>query len=68
MVFYIKAKVAVKVRGISGVFNEVRSHLVHANDSRDAQNKFENRIRRDKENAAPEDVNFEYLEIATEIF
>lgn len=68
MLYYIKAKIAVRVRGISGAFNETRSHLVHANDPKEAQNKFEAKIRRDKANAAPEDINFEYTEIATEIF
>lgn len=68
MIYYIKAKISVRVRGISGAFNETCSHLVHANTPREAQDKFEAQIRRDKADAAPQDIIFEYLEVATPIF
>lgn len=67
MLFYIKAKVEVKVRGISGAFGDTKSYLVRANNIQEAKHKFESRVRAEKQHMGPDDIIFTYIEIAPEI-
>jgi hypothetical protein len=68
MLVYLKAKVVVKVRGISGGFNETISALVNGTNSvAEAKGKFEATVRRNKAHTLPDSINFEYIEVAPEI-
>lgn len=67
MLFYIEAKVHVKVAGISGPFQETYVKLVHANKVADAKIKFENHIRQVKAHAMPEKLTFEYVKLGDEL-
>ena len=65
--YYIKAKVSVKVFGISGASQEGVSRLVNATSEREAINKFEAHCRQKFAKMEPEHISYEYLEIATPI-
>ena len=67
MLFYIEAKVSVKIAGISGLFQEVYVKLVHANSINDAKSKFESHIRSIKAHTMPEKLTFEYLKLGDEL-
>lgn len=67
MLFYLKAKVSLKVTNISSPFNEIHSHLVRGNSLNEAKQKFEQHVRRGKQHVEANAINFEYIEVATEI-
>lgn len=67
MLFYIKAKVSIKVAGISGFSQEGVSRLVRGDNEIQARQKFEDHCKILFSNMEPEKVLFEYLEIAREI-
>lgn len=67
MLFYLEAKVSVKVAGISGPFQTTISYLVNANDVNAAKQKFTEQVRRDNAKAMPESVNIEFIKIAPEL-
>lgn len=67
MLFYIEAKVSVKVAGISGPFQEVFVKLVNATTLNLAKRKFENNIKELKAATMPEKITFEYLKLGDEL-
>ncbi len=67
MLFYLEAKVSVRVTGISGPFQEVITWLVNANNIIDAKEKFKAHVRSEKASALPESINFEFIKIAGEL-
>lgn len=67
MLFYIKAKILRQYAGISAPYQEVKSHLVNADNHPQAQQKFEAWCKKDKEHTLPASTQFEYLEFADEI-
>jgi hypothetical protein len=67
MLFYIKAKVSIRVAGISGPFERSHSALVNANNVTEAKQKFEVVVKRENSNMQAQSFNFEYVEIAGEI-
>ena len=67
MLFYIKAKVSIRVDGISGPFEKPSSALVNAIDKGEAKQKFENVVRLENANMQAKSFQFEYLEFAGEI-
>jgi hypothetical protein len=67
MKFYIKAKVTVRVFGISGPFEYTASYLVNDSTLEHAKLKFEDRVRWDNRTKEADSFHFEYLELASEI-
>ena len=67
MLFYIKAKVSIKVYGISGDSKEGVSKLVNANSEQEALDKFKNFCAKKFTKMEPEKISYEWLEIAGEI-
>ena len=67
MLFYIKAKVSIRVAGISGPFVRECSALPNANNVAEAKQKFETQVRNDNSNMQAQSFNFEYIEVASEI-
>ena len=67
MLYYIEAKVSVKVQGISGPFIKNTTWLVNASNLDHAKQKFEQRVAQDNADAMPEKINFEYIRLAGEI-
>jgi hypothetical protein len=67
ILFYIKAKVSITIRGISGASQEGVSRLVRSSDPTTAKQIFENYCRRFFSKLEFENMSFEYLEIAYEI-
>ena len=67
MLYYIKAEVQFRVRGISGPFNVNASNLVNASGREEARTKFEEHVKNNHRHMAFEDVKFNYLEAAEEI-
>jgi DNA transposition AAA+ family ATPase len=67
MLYYIKAKVSIKVYGISGTSQEGVSKLVNANSEKDALHKFENFCSKKFAKMEPEKLSYDWLEIAGEI-
>ena len=65
--FYIKAKITLKVAGISGPFSQIISALVHGVSTTDAQSKFEAFAKQKFAHMHAQDVQFEYIEVAGEI-
>ena len=65
--FYIKAKVTMRIFGISGPFEYTASYLVGAAGVDAAKAKFERQVRWDNRAKEANSFNFEYLEIASEI-
>lgn len=67
MLFYLEAKVSVKVAGISGPFQETVIWLVNANNILDAKEKFKAQVRHDKANALPESITYDFIKVAGEL-
>ena len=67
MKFYIKAKVSVRVFGISGPFEYTASYLVNASALEHAKLKFEDKVRWDNRSKEADSFHFEYLETGSEI-
>jgi hypothetical protein len=66
-IFYIEAKVTIRVEGISGPWEPTVLHLVRANDLNSAKAKFESQVKKDNERMMAKSFVFEYLKIGTEI-
>jgi hypothetical protein len=64
MLFYIEAKIVIRVQGISGPFEEVIVWLVNAPTLPVAKAKFEAQVRRDKARMEAQSFTFEYLKTA----
>ena len=67
MLYYIKAKVSIKVFGISGTSKEGVSKLVNANSEPEALSKFKIFCFQKFSKMEPEQLSYEWLEIADEI-
>jgi hypothetical protein len=67
ILFYIKAKLSIYIRGISGASQEGVSRLVNAQNPTSAKLIFEEYCRRHFSHLEFERIEFEYLEIAYEI-
>ena len=67
MLYYIEAKVSIKVAGISGPWDKTPTYLVNAPSVSVAKQKFEDQVRRDNANMEAQSFKFEYLKIAGEI-
>ena len=67
MLFYLRANVAFKVRGISGPFNVNVAWLVNATDANNARQKFEDRVKQDHRHMDFESASFSYTDFAGEI-
>ena len=67
MKYYIKAKVSMRVAGISGPFEYTASYLVNDSTVDHAKLKFENQVRQDNRSKEAYSFSFEYLEVASEI-
>jgi hypothetical protein len=67
MLFYIKAEVQFRVRGISGPFNVNASRLVNADNREHARVKFEENVKQAHQHMSFDAVNFDYKEVADEI-
>ncbi len=65
--FYIKAKVTMRVTGISGPFEYTASYLVNAANKSTAKSKFESQVRVDNKEKETTNFRFEYVEIASTI-
>lgn len=65
--FYIKAKVSIRIFGISGVSQEGISALVKATTEKEALERFQVYCRRKFAHMEFEDMTFEWLEIAPTI-
>ena len=67
MLFYIEAKISIKVQGISGPFEGLESNLVNATSMREAQQKFEAHVRQKHSDKMPQSIKFDYTKLAYEI-
>lgn len=67
MLYYVQAKIQIRVHGISGPFEETITKLVEANSTPEAQSKFENHIRQMFAHMQGESFHFQYLTIADTI-
>ena len=68
MLFLIEAKITIRVPGVSGPFEPVCNYLVNAPNVDAAINKFEARVRQDKQSFGPgNSFTFNYLKIVSEI-
>ncbi len=67
MLYFIQAKVIIRVFGISGPFEQSVTQLVNANGTADAKNKFEQHMRNRFAHLRGESFQFEYLTIADSI-
>ena len=67
MLYYIKAKVSIKVYGISGNSQEGVSKLVNANSENEALAKFKIFCAKKFSKMEPENLLYDWLEIAGEI-
>jgi len=67
MLYFIKAKVVIRVRGISGPFEQTVIQLVNAHTTNEARSKFEAHIRKRFAHMNGESFSFDYLEIADTI-
>jgi hypothetical protein len=67
MLFYIKAKVTVRVNNISGPFEDTKTYLVNAPELEVAKSKFKRRIEQDCNHMLPGRIEIQYLEIGEEI-
>ena len=65
--YTLKAKVTVRVPGISGPFEQVVAWHIHAEKLEDAKYKFEQHVKRDNANADYNNIKFQYVEIIGEI-
>lgn len=67
ILYYVKAKVVIAVRGISGAFSQTVSKLVRARNTPEAKAKYEAVVRQMFAHMHGDSYAFEYLEIADEI-
>jgi hypothetical protein len=67
MMYWIQAKVTIRVFGISGPFEQVVTQMVTAHDTNEARTKFEAHIRRRFAHMNGESFAFEYLTVADTI-
>lgn len=69
MLFYIKAKVTLRVQGISGPWERVIAWLVNTPSGtvNEAKQKYEEQVKRDFAHMLFSSANFEYLEVTGEI-
>ena len=67
MLYFIQAKVIIRVWGISGPFTETVTKLVNAHNTNDAKTKYEQHIRQMFAHMNAETFDFEYLIIADTI-
>lgn len=65
--FYIKARVVIKVAGISAPYEKMCSYLVNAPNVAVSKQKFESQVRKDNTNMDAQSFKFEYTEIAPTI-
>ena len=67
MLYYLKAEVAFRVRGISGPFNVNAANLVNAANREEARIKFEDHVKANHAHMAFDAVKFNYTEVTEEI-
>jgi len=65
--YTLKAKVSLRVDGISGPFEKVHAWHVNANSIEEAKSKFEARVAQSERHVGYQHINFEYTEIIGEI-
>ncbi len=67
MLYWIQAKISIKVFGISGPFEQVVTQMVNARNTQEARSKFENHIRQRFAHMNGESFDFQYLIVADTI-
>jgi hypothetical protein len=67
MLYWIQAKVVIRVFGISGPFEQVVTQMVNARHTQEARTKFENHMRARFAHMNGESFHFEYLTVADTI-
>lgn len=67
MLYWIQAKISIKVFGISGPFEQVVTQMVNARNTHEARSKFENHIRHRFAHMNGESFDFQYLIVADTI-
>lgn len=67
MLYWIQAKIQIKVYGISGPFEETITKMVQANSTNEAKAKYEQHVRKMFAHMQGESFNFQYLIIADTI-
>jgi len=67
MLYYIQAKVSIRVFGISGPFEETITKLVNARSTNEARAKFESHVRQMFAHMKGESFSFQYIIIADTI-
>jgi len=68
MLYYIEAKVSMKVAGISGPFEEIVTWLVNnVPNVAYAKQKYESQVRRDFAHIQAQSFEFKYIKIAGEL-
>lgn len=67
MLYWIQAKVQIRVFGISGPFEETITKLVNASSTADAKMKYEHHVRKMFAHMNGESFSFQYLIIADTI-
>lgn len=65
--YWIQAKVQIRVFGISGPFEQLVTQMVQASSTREAQTKFENHMRKRFAHMNGESFHFEYITVADTI-
>ncbi len=67
MLYWIQAKISIKVFGISGPFEQVVTQMVNAKNTTEARSKFENHMRKRFAHMQGESISFEYIIVADTI-
>ena len=67
MIYWIQAKVVIRVFGISGPFEQTVTQMVNAHNTKEAQAKFESHMRKRFAHMNGESFTFEYLTVADTI-
>lgn len=67
MMYYIEAKVIIRVVGISGPWEYISAYLVNAPSLEVAKQRYESQVRKDRANMDAQSFKFEYVKIAPEI-
>jgi hypothetical protein len=67
MLYYIEAKVIIKVFGISGPWEKIIGYLVDAPNVQTAKQKYTSQVKKDNSNMEAESFTFDYLKIAPTI-
>lgn len=67
MLYWIKAKIVIRVFGISGPFEETVTKLVNARSTNEARAKYEAHIRQMFAHMRGESISFQYITIADTI-